>query len=251
MDVQTKIDRTWDFCIEKFGLERLVALTHHGSHNYNLALPDSDVDAKLFVVPTWQDIIYNHRPISETIKGPYGDINVCDIRLFIDTNLRKQNFNFLECLFTPYNAINPNYCDIWEDLIEYREAIAHYNPVEAVRTMMGQAENQYRRWGKFDDQKTLYHMLRIEHAIAQYVSGKPFAETLAPVGNDHDFIMLVREGGFDKRTMEIYFNDSYKKVKMLADGADRVKSQEFVAEIVMECALDRFMRRALEWRFQS
>ena len=52
MDIQTRIERTWDYCINMFGLERLVALTHHGSYNYGLALPDSDADAKLFIVPT-------------------------------------------------------------------------------------------------------------------------------------------------------------------------------------------------------
>ena len=60
MDIQTKIKRTWDYCINIFGLERLIALTHHGSYNYNLALPDSDADAKLFIVPTWQDILNCH-----------------------------------------------------------------------------------------------------------------------------------------------------------------------------------------------
>ena len=70
MDIQTKIDRTWDYCIKEFSFERLVALTHHGSYNYNLALPDSDADAKLFIVPTWNDIIYCRKPESKTIQGP-------------------------------------------------------------------------------------------------------------------------------------------------------------------------------------
>lgn len=251
MDIQAKIDRTWDFCIAKYGLERLISLCLHGSHNYNLALPDSDADAKLFIVPTWSDIIYCRKPESKTIQGPYGDVNVCDIRLFIDVNLRKQNFNFLECLFTPYFCVNPDYADIWDTLILYREAIAHLNPQEAVRTMMGQVENQYKRWGKFDDNKTLYHMLRIEYAIGAYVSSDRFEETLAPTGEDHDFIMCVREGSFDKKTMEKFFNRSYNRAHLLADGADRVKSQDFIAENVMERVLDKFMRRALEWRFKN
>lgn len=251
MNIQTKIERTWDYCIKEFGLERLVALTHHGSYNYNLALPDSDADAKLFIVPTWNDIIYCRKPESKTIQGPYGDVNVCDIRLFIDVNLRKQNFNFLECLFTPYCCVNPDYADIWDTLISHREAIAHFNPAEAVRTMMGQVENQYKRWGKFDDNKTLYHMLRIEHAIAAYVSGERFEDTLAPKGEDHDFIMLVREGSFDKRTMENIFNRSYDSIqKIIAENA-LPREQGFVAGVAMEKALDKFMRRALEWRFKS
>lgn len=251
MDIQTKIDRTWDFCIQKFGIDRLCCLCHHGSYNYGLALPDSDADAKLFIVPTWQDIIYCHKPESHTIEGPFGDINVCDIRLFIDVNLRKQNFNFLECLFTPYCCVNPDYFDIWQILLDYREAIAHYNPREAVRTMLGQAENQKRRWGKFDDKKTLYHMLRIEHAIKAYLYGECFEDTLAPKGEDHDFIMLVREGSFDKATMEKFFNYSYNNIAEMVREDLYPQEQGFVASVAMEKALDKFMRRALEWRFQS
>jgi hypothetical protein len=251
MDIQTKIDRTWDYCISMFGRERLIALTHHGSWNYNLALPNSDADAKLFIVPTWQDILYCHKPESRTIAGPFGDINVTDIRLFIDVNLRKQNFNFLECLFTPYSCVNPDYFDIWQILLDYREAIAHYNPHEAVRTMLGQAENQKRRWGKFDDEKTTYHMLRIEHAIREYLYGERFEDTLAPKGEDHDFIMLVRESSFDKRTLENIFNCAYDNIQeMIAENA-LPQEQGFVAGVAMEKALDKFMRRALEWRFKS
>lgn len=251
MDIQTKIDRTWDFCINKYGIERLIALCHHGSYNYNLALPTSDVDAKLIIAPTWSDIIYNRRPLSETIKGPYGDINVTDIRLFIDVNLRKQNFNFIETLFTPYYCVNPEYADIWCYLIDYREDIAHYKPEEAVRTMMGQVRNQIMRWGKFDDTKTLYHLYRITHALKMYCSGAPFAETLAPTGEDHDFIMLLREGSFDKSTLQNFFDKVSQEAISYADGGKNVKSREFIADIVMDGTLDRFMRRALEWRFRK
>lgn len=249
MDIQTKIERTWDFCIKEFGPARVIALTHHGSYNYNLALPDSDADAKLFIAPTWEEVITCAKPISKTIEGPYGDINVTDIRLFINNNLRKQNFNFLECLFTPYYCVHPEYADIWEILVSYKEAIAHYNPTEAVRTMMGQVENQYRRWDKFDNKQTLYHMLRIEHALHEYTNGEPFKDTLAPKGEDHDFIMLVREGSFDKATMEKIFHQAYERAHEWAEKATSVKDQEFVADRAMEHALDKFMRRALEWRF--
>ena len=245
MDIQTRIEKTWDYCLNEFGPERLIALCHHGSYNSDLALPDSDADAKLIIAPTWDDIIHNRKPSSTTLAGPYGDINVTDIRLYIDVNLRKQNFNFIETLFTPYTCVSPNYFDLWEQLIDYREAIAHYNPEEAVRTMMGQVENQWRRWDKFDNKKTLYHMLRIEHAISQYVAGERFEDTLAPVGEDHDFIMLVREGSFDKSTMEKIFKRSYQHCQEIAPNGKAVKPQDFVADIVMERVLDKIMRRAL------
>lgn len=251
MDIQTKIERTWDFCIKEFGLERLISLCHHGSFNYDLALPDSDADAKLIIAPTWDDIIHDRKPLSTTIQGPYGDINVTDIRLYIDTNLRKQNFNFLETLFTPFYCVNPDYADIWMQLIDYREAIAHYKPEEAIRTMMDQVRNQIMRWNKFDNNKTLYHLLRITHALRTYLDNERFEDTLAPKGEDREFIMAVRLGKFGQEEMQKIF-DRISQEAMSYHGAGRnVKSQDFVADIVMEKLLDKFMRRALGWRFQN
>ena len=245
MDIQTKIDRTWDFCINKYGPERLIALCHHGSYNYDLALPDSDADAKLIIAPTWSDIIYNRKPMSETVKGPYGDINVTDIRLYIDVNLRKQNFNFIETLFTPFYCVNPDYADLWFQLIDYREAIAHYNPKEAVRTMMGQVRNQIMRWNKFDNNKTLYHLLRIEYALSQYVAGERFEDTLAPKNEDHEFIMAVRLGKFGQEEMQKIFDRISQKAMSYHGAGDNVRSQEFVAGIAMDKILDKIMRRAI------
>ena len=245
MDIQTKIDRTWDFCINEFGPERPICLCHHDSFNYALALPDSDADAKLIIAPTWDDIIHNHKPLSTTMAGPYGDINVTDIRLYIDVNLRKQNFNFIETLFTPFYCVNPDYADLWFQLVDYREAIAHYNPKEAVRTMMGQVRNQIMRWNKFDNNKTLYHLLRIEYALSQYVAGERFEDTLAPKGEDNEFIMTVRLGKFGQEEMQKIFDRiSHKAMNYDGAGGD-VKSQEFVADIVMDKMLDKFMRRAM------
>lgn len=249
MDIQTKIDRTWDFCIKEFGPARLIALCHHGSYNYNLATEESDADAKLIIAPTWDDIIRNRKPMSTTIKGPYGDINVTDIRLFIEVNLRKQNFNFIETLFTPYCHVHPEYEDLWNILINNREAIAHYNPEEAVRTMMGQVRNQIMRWDKFDNKKTLYHLLRIEFALRQYAAGERFEDTLAPKGEDHDFIMAVRLGKFNQEEMGKIFERISQSALAFADSGKHIKDQSFVADIAMDKALDAFMRRALEWRF--
>ena len=150
LEIMNKLKETWTFCNSIFG-DRCIALCLHGSQNYELDLPNSDIDAKLILAPSWEEVINCRQPISETIKGPYGDINLSDIRLFIGVNLEKQNFNFLETLFTPYSFVNLYYKDLWAELIEHREEIAHYKPDQAVRTMMGQVENQWRRWDEHAD----------------------------------------------------------------------------------------------------
>lgn len=216
MTVQEKIDQTWKYCVEIFGLDRCIALCHHGSYNYELNLPSSDVDAKLFITPTWDEVIFAKQPISKTIDGPYGDVNVTDIRMFIGNCLKKQNFNFLECLFTPYSCVNPVYADLWSELLDIREKVAHMYPSNAIRTMMGQVENQYSRWGRFDKCKTLYHMMRIVSAIRTYLNKQPFADTL--ILENKEEIMQVRYGNMSETEMDTLFKALYEEAHWLVEN---------------------------------
>lgn len=241
MTVEEKLKETWDFCLGLYN-EQCVALTLHGSQNYNCNLPDSDVDAKLFIVPSWDDVIFYKQPESKTIAGPYGDINVTDIRFFIDNCLKKQNFNFLECLFTKYFFVSNEYIDLWEELISKREEIAHYKPDQAVRTMMGQVENQYGRWGRFDKKKTLYHMMRISWAIESYQLGYSFEIGLVPANLDH--IMRVREGNVSEEDMDYMFKMFYEHChymnKFQYKGPEYPKIEHFMNHMTA-----RFVYRAL------
>ena len=237
-----KVRETWEWCISIYGKDRCIAICHHGSFNYELNLPDSDVDTKLFVAPTWAEVIRYQHPISQTIDGPYGDINVCDIRLFIGNNLVKQNFNFLECLFTPYVCVNELYSDLWYELSENREAIAHMDPEAAIRTMMGQVTNQYGRWGRYDKRKTLYHMMRISSAIETYQNGQPFADTLIP--NNHDHIMRVRLGKVCKEDMDFMFGLFYDHARRCAQSPFKGVAHPEIRH-VLEDLQARFVYRAL------
>jgi hypothetical protein len=147
--------------------------------------------------------------------------------------------------------VNPDYADLWFCLTRDREAIAHYNPEAAVRTMMGQVRNQIMRWNKFDNNKTLYHLLRITHALRTYLDGERFEDTLAPKGEDHEFIMAVRQGKFGQEEMQKIFDRISQEAMSYHGAGGNVKSQDFVAECIMEHCLDRFMQRALAWRFTN
>lgn len=242
LEIGNKLKETWTFCNGVFG-DRCIALCLHGSQNYELDLPESDIDAKLILALSWEEVINCRKPISETIKGPYGDINLCDIRLFIGVNLEKQNFNFLETLFTPYCFVNPYYKDLWEELLQHREKIAHYKPDQAVRTMMGQVENQWHRWNRFDNKKTLYHMARIHSAIKRYQEGLAFADTLVP--ENAEWIMEVRLGKVDEETMENFFNKFYNEAHELAKP-ENYKGPEYpIIYMVMDNLKQRFVFRAL------
>lgn len=85
---------------------RIVGIFVQGSQNYGLDYEGSDIDTKLIVVPTFEDIAFNKKPISTThVRENNEHIDLKDIRLYIET-FRKQNLNFLEILLISVN-INP------------------------------------------------------------------------------------------------------------------------------------------------
>ncbi|WP_090739379.1 DNA polymerase beta superfamily protein [Paenibacillus sp. Mc5Re-14] len=74
-----------------------------GSHNYNLATPESDKDYKIFTMPTFDDL-YRGKMYSKADVGLEFDFDVHDIRKMVAL-FWKANINFLEVLYSKENHI--------------------------------------------------------------------------------------------------------------------------------------------------
>jgi predicted nucleotidyltransferase len=184
--------------------DRIVCLMLCGAQNYGLETEKSDIDTRLVLTPSFYDIVMNKQPISTThIRANEEHIDLKDLRLMLNT-LRKQNLNFLECLFTPYYLINHMYEDEWNCLLEEREAIAHYDPVKAVKSMWGLSHKKYEQLennspshaieiAKYGySAKELHHLLRIEEYLERYINGESYEDCL--LSNMPDFLKEVKLG---------------------------------------------------------
>ena len=138
-----RVGEHYEEALEKFQKNNIVGIFLQGSQNYGLEIPGSDVDTKLIITPSFKEIALNFKPISTThIRANQEHIDFKDIRLYIDT-FRSQNLNFLEILFTDFLLVNNMYVEQWNRLVNAREAIAHMNPVRAVRSMCGMASEKF------------------------------------------------------------------------------------------------------------
>lgn len=175
-----------------FPEDRIVGIFLQGSQNYLLDLPTSDVDTKLIIVPTFQDIALNKKPVSTThVRANNEHIDFKDIRLYIET-FRKQNLNFLEILFTDYFIVNPLYAEQWNRLVVNREAIARMNPYRAVKSMKGVALEKFHAMEhpyptKLDliekygfDGKQVHHLIRVDDYLTRYINGERYKNCLLP-----------------------------------------------------------------------
>lgn len=183
--------------LNHFDANHIVGIFLQGSQNYGLDVDGSDIDTKLIITPTFDEIVRASNPVSTTyIRDNEEHIDFKDVRLYIKTFL-KQNPNFLEILFTPYLKLNEAYSDLWQQLIDNREAIAHYDCYANIKALRGVAMEKYhsmehRYPSKADiidkygyDPKQLHHLLRIQDFLTRFVIGEPYEKCLTPSNADH------------------------------------------------------------------
>ena len=172
----------------------MFVLVLQGSQNYGLDIYTneykSDIDTKIIVIPSLEDVVMNKKPISTTHILPNNEhLDIKDIRLYFD-NFKKQNINFIEILFSPYYIVNPKYRDLWEELVADRELVAHYNTNQALRCMSGMSMEKRKalchpypslidkieKYGY--DGKQLHHIIRMCDFIYAYTHNNSYKECL-------------------------------------------------------------------------
>ena len=182
MELTARLYEHWEDALKLYPKERIVALVLQGSQNYGLDDAESDVDTKLLLVPTLDEIIFNKKPVSTThVRENDEHIDAKDIRLYWQC-FRKGNPNFVEVLFTDYYIVNPMYADLWEEMRDTREQVARVNPLVACKAMMGMVQEKYHAMehrypsraeivDKFGyDPKQLQHLIRMADFLEQYVN---------------------------------------------------------------------------------
>lgn len=186
--------------------DHLVGIFLCGSQNYNLDTPQSDVDTKAIILPSFSDFAFATEPRSWThIRENDEHIELKDLRSMFHV-IRKQNINFVEILFTNYFYVNPDYAKEWRRLLQIRERIARYNPWLAIKAMQGCAHEKWLKMLKTSparkaaidtfgyDPKQLHHILRLEEFIERYLDEENYESCL--FSNQIEYLIKVKSGWF-------------------------------------------------------
>ena len=207
--IYEQVKRHYNEALKLYPENKIVGVFLQGSQNYGLDYEGSDVDTKCIVLPSWEDIVLNKKPVSTThVLDNDEHLDAKDIRLMFNC-FRKQNVNFLEILFTKYMKLSPYYAYNWYDLISFgrNEQIAHYNPVAAIRTMAGMCKEKYHAMehpypSKLEtiekygyDPKQLHHLVRMTEYIQRYSDGEPYEACLK--SNISDKLQKIKSGYYD------------------------------------------------------
>lgn len=171
----------------------------------------------------------NKKPVSTThVLSNNEHLDIKDIRLYFD-NFKKQNINFIEILFSKFCIVNPQYKDLWDELVAGREDIAHFNTNQALRCMAGMSMEKKKalchpypslidkieKYGY--DGKQLHHIIRMADFIYCYTHGDTYEECLKYL--PHKSMMMKAK--LNKYTLEEalrladYFDNSTRDMKDL------------------------------------
>ncbi len=156
---------------------------NYGSHNYNLHINldeyQSDIDTKVIILPTLEELVNNSMPISTTIDISTGQCDIKDIRAFVPT-LMKANIQFLEILAAQVFWINPDFEKeiIW--MTTHLDDLVQESKNELLKSIRGMCFEKQKalchpyptikwkidKWGY--DGKQLHHIFRLYDFIQAY-----------------------------------------------------------------------------------
>ena len=234
-----RVQDHYDESLEYFNKNQVVLCALQGSQNYGLQLPDSDVDTKLIVLPSFKDIALSTKPISTThIRANDEHTDWKDIRLYMET-FRKQNLNFLEILFTDYKIVHPEYEPYWDILVKNREGIARMNPYRAVKSMQGIAKEKYhamehRYPAKADiidaygyDPKQVSHLVRVRDYLDRYIAGEKYEKCLKPSQDFFDLILDLKLCKYNLEDARVIAREHLEHIDLVAkDFYEKVEEKE-------------------------
>lgn len=165
----------------------------YGSQNYGLATPESDVDTKVWLMPSFHDLYTAAKPYSKELHLGDAHVEGKDYRLMVG-ELKKQNMNFLETLFTPYYWVHPQCKAPFEFLKGYRESVARYDVKRGAHAFMGHMYNMYNRFKRDEKPKQVAHLMRLYDCLQRYaLTDEPYEDLLFHP-HSLEYLMAVRRG---------------------------------------------------------
>ena len=99
LKIMSGVKDHWEESLQYFSMNNIVGIFLQGSQNYNLDTPNSDIDTKLIVTPSFSDIAFNRKAVSTThVRENNEHIDFKDIRLYIPLHIRAQKHRSQRCI---------------------------------------------------------------------------------------------------------------------------------------------------------
>lgn len=209
----------------------LFALFLQGSQNYELDIYSdeykSDIDAKAIIIPSFDDIVLNRKPISTTLVLDNNEhIELKDIRIMKDMWV-KQNISYIELLYTKYIIYDDNkWGTMLYTLLNMRDKISSIDKNQFLKCIKGMSMEKLKALehpyptikDKIDkygyDPKQLHHIMRLYEFVVKYLENNIDLANCY-ISTDREMLLNVKLGKYDldfARKYSVYFDNKTKEV---------------------------------------
>lgn len=192
----------------------VIGIFIQGSTNYGLDVYtdeyQSDFDMKAFVIPSFDDLYFNNY-VSKVYKTNYGQVEVKDIRSFVDL-IKKANPTYLELLYTKYWLGDK---ELWEEIRSYAKNLEEELRPQIIKAMCGTIRTKTKTlFGK-----DFHHAQRMLYMLEDFSKGESLANLYMFEGEKKEYLLGLKLGKIsfneddvakvDERAKEIYSNISW------------------------------------------
>lgn len=209
----------------------LFALFLQGSQNYELDIYSdeykSDIDAKAIIIPSFDDIVLNRKPISTTLVLDNNEhIELKDIRIMKDMWV-KQNISYIELLYTKYIIYDDTkWGTMLYTLLNMRDKISNIDKNQFLKCIKSMSMEKLKALehpyptikDKIDkygyDPKQLHHIMRLYEFVVQYLENNIDLANCY-ISTDSEILLNVKLGKYDldfARKYSVYFNNKTKEI---------------------------------------
>ena len=237
--VMDKLKEQYDFILTKYPNNNVIGIFLVGSQNYRTDINTSDVDSKVLITPTLKEIYENKRGENKTYKTKSGEVTVKDIRCFLK-ELKKQNINIIETLFTDFCIVNEPYKNIIEELRKHRNEIAVYDRLRSMKSTKGIAFQYYNKIFGADGKvnpKHVANLIRLENYVKNYIENKEYLECIQPKGEQLEFIKQIRAGELGQSSLIQIADGTINSINILIDAYEKrndIPNPNFEIEILLD-----------------
>lgn len=222
----------------------VMAIMCCGSQNYGLDIDSSDFDTKAIVLPSFTDLVRGEK-ISTTVTFDCGLCDVKDVRLYIE-NLKKQNVNYVETLYTNHIIISKKYKAYFAQLLEKKDAISVYDKERSLKAMCGmlvQSEEKLKKSCDAGDMmsanKCYVNVFKCALMADKYIKGNSYEEVL-----DCSKIRALRDKNIPAAQMLSHASHLREKTEKAIE--EWIVSDALIADTNIEHWLDEWILELLK-----
>ncbi|MGE7726998.1 hypothetical protein [Bacillus cereus] len=196
-----------------------------GSHNYNLQVPESDRDEKLFVLPTFDDMLTNRDFTKSYTPKDGDDFDYKDVR-HLGHLWWKSNVNFTEVLFSKELTVFPGAEHFVEQLVEKKEDIARMNLPYLYNSSLGTLRQKLKTAER--NYKASIPMFRDGEPVVVKGIVEPWGKEMMTGYRLGDFFLRYHNNGFESFLDAIRYSDE-ERADLLAFRNQEMTYEEGLA----------------------